>query len=162
MPSDLPVYGLGGGWVASLRDDVQYVSLHGDPRSAYPYFIGHAEETGTGRGLGSNVNLPLPRKTSDDEFTATLVRAREAVDAFDPSVIVVSLGVDTHELDPLGDFRVTTESYETHGRLVAALGRPLVILQEGGYHVPSLGNNIRNWLTGASAKSAPDCSTQVP
>ena len=97
------------------------------------------------------MNLPLPRKTSDDDFTATLVRALESVDAFDPSVIVVSLGVDTHELDPLGDFRVTTESYETHGRLVAALGRPLVTLQEGGYHVPSLGDNVCNWLTGASA-----------
>ena len=133
------------------RDDVQYVSLHGDPRSAYPYFTGHADEVGTGRGRGSNVNLPLPRKTSDDDFTATLVRALENVDAFDPSVVVVSLGVDTHELDPLGDFRVATESYETHGRLVAALRRPLVILQEGGYHVPSLGDNVRNWLTGASA-----------
>ncbi len=132
------------------RDDVQYVSLHGDPKSAYPYFIGHADETGTGRGLGKNVNLPLARKTSDDDFTATLAAALGHIDAFDPAVVVVSLGVDTHEHDPLGDFRVTTESFEAHGRLVAELGRPLVILQEGGYHVPSLGDNVRNWLTGAS------------
>ena len=44
------------------RDDVQYVSLHGDPARAYPYSIGFADETGTGRGLGPAVTrtfLPL-------------------------------------------------------------------------------------------------------
>jgi acetoin utilization deacetylase AcuC-like enzyme len=133
------------------RDDVQYVSLHSDPNNAYPYFIGHADETGTGRGLGHNVNLPLPRKTSDTAYKAALAQALEHVDAFDPAVIVVSLGVDTHEHDPLGTFKVTSESFATHGRMVAALGRPMVILQEGGYHVPSLGDNVRNWLTGVAS-----------
>jgi acetoin utilization deacetylase AcuC-like enzyme len=132
------------------RDDVQYVSLHSDPNNAYPYFIGHADETGAGRGLGHNVNLPLPRNTSDDSYRAALAQALEHVDAFDPAVIVVSLGVDTHEHDPLGTFKVATESFETHGRLVAELGKPLVIVQEGGYHVPSLGDNVRNWLVGVS------------
>ena len=136
------------------RDDVQYVSLHGDPVRAYPYLIGYADETGTGRGLGHTLNLPLAKHTSDDGFISALGQALDAIDRFDPGVIVVSLGVDTHERDPIGDFLVTTEAYQVHGSMVAALGRPLVILQEGGYHVPSLGENVRQWLTGAASASS--------
>ena len=33
-----------------------------------------------------------------------------------------------------------------------ALGRRLVILQEGGYHRPSLGENARAWLRGAEGR----------
>ena len=133
------------------RNDVQYVSLHGDPSRAYPYLIGYADETGTGRGLGHTLNLPLARHTSDDDFIAALRQAVDAIDAFDPGVIVVSHGVDTHERDPIGDFKVTTEAYEVHGTMIAALGRPTVVLQEGGYHVPSLGENVRRWLTGVAS-----------
>ena len=45
------------------RGDVLYVSLHGDPAEAFPYFSGYAEETGVGAGVGCNVNLPLPPAT---------------------------------------------------------------------------------------------------
>ena len=131
------------------RDDVQYVSLHGDPNRAYPYLIGYDDETGAGRGLGYTTNLPLAARTADEGYVAALSRALEAVDAFGPSTIVVSLGVDTHERDPIGDFKVSTEAYEVHGAMVAALGKPMVVLQEGGYYVPALGENVRRWLTGA-------------
>ena len=47
---------------------------------------------------------------------------------------MVSLGLDTFMQDPLGDFALTTEGYHEAGRRVAATGRRLVILQEGGYH----------------------------
>jgi len=43
--------------------------------------------------------------------------------------------------------------YHEVGRRVAALGRRLVILQEGGYHRPSLGANARAWLRGADGRS---------
>ena len=95
--------------------------------------------------------LPI---SSDDGFISALGQALDAIDRFDPGVIVVSLGVDTHERDPIGDFLVTTEAYQVHGSMVAALERPLVILQEGGYHVPSLGENVRQWLTGAASASS--------
>jgi acetoin utilization deacetylase AcuC-like enzyme len=133
------------------RDDVQYVSIHGDPNHAYPYLIGYEDETGTGRGLGHTRNLPLASGASNDQYGASLTQALEAVDRFNPAIIVVSLGVDTFERDPIGDFKLTTDAYEQHGTMVAALGRPLVILQEGGYCVPALGENVRRWLVGASA-----------
>jgi acetoin utilization deacetylase AcuC-like enzyme len=74
------------------RDDVAFVSLHGDPTRAYPYHTGFADETGAGRGAGSTYNVPLPACTDDDAYLAALDRALATVDAFDPAVVVVSLG----------------------------------------------------------------------
>ena len=65
---------------------------------------------------------------------------------------MVSLGFDTYGLDPLGDFALTTEVYHEVGRRAAATGRRLVILQEGGYYVPALGENARAWLRGAEGR----------
>ena len=67
---------------------------------------------------------------------------------------MVSLGFDTYHLDPIGDLALTTEGYHEMGRRVAALGRRLVILQEGGYHVGDLGTNAVAWLRGADGGSA--------
>jgi acetoin utilization deacetylase AcuC-like enzyme len=134
------------------RGDVRYVSLHGDPDRQYPYYLGRAGETGEGEGTGENVNLPLPAGTDDEAYLAVLDRALEALLAVPGSVIVVSLGFDTFALDPLGDFSLTTEGYHEAGRRVAATGRRLVILQEGGYHRPSLGDNARAWLRGAEGR----------
>jgi acetoin utilization deacetylase AcuC-like enzyme len=130
------------------RDDVQYVSLHGDPARAYPYSIGFADETGTGRGLGSNLNLPLPERADDDRFVVALQRAVEAIGRFGPSTLIVSLGLDTFVTDPICDLAVTTDGFERCGALVAQLGLPTVVLQEGGYDVEHLGENVRRWLVG--------------
>ena len=50
-----------------------------------------------------------------------------------------------------GDFALTTPAYHEVGR---RRGRPagarLVVLQEGGYHLPDLGENVRQWLRGAA------------
>ena len=128
------------------RDDVQYVSLHGDPNRAYPYFAGYADECGGGRGLGSTLNLPFPPGTDDATYQAGLTRAMEAIDAFGPTTLVVSLGVDTFELDPIADFALTTDGFARAGAMVAELHRPTIVLQEGGYHVPTIGENVRTWL----------------
>ena len=133
------------------RDDVAYVSLHGDPARAYPYLTGFADERGSGRGLGSTTNVPLPAGTGDDEYLDALDRALAAVDAFDPLLVVVSLGVDTYVGDPICDLAVTTEGLARSGAAVGALGRPLVVLQEGGYADDALGANVAAWLTGAAS-----------
>lgn len=130
------------------RGDVQFVSLHADPNRAYPYFTGFTDETGTGRGLGRTTNVPLPAGLTDGQYLETLTAALEGIAAFGPEVLVVSLGVDTHGLDPLGDLALTTAVYEPCGVAVAALGVPTVVLQEGGYHLPSLGANVAGFLRG--------------
>jgi acetoin utilization deacetylase AcuC-like enzyme len=136
------------------RDDVMFASLHGDPARAYPYHTGFADERGAGRGRGANCNVPLPTGTDDDAYLTALEPALAAIDAFDPVVIVVSLGVDTYVDDPMCDLAVTTEGMGRCGAAVAALGRPLVVVQEGGYADAALGANVRAWLLGAASRSA--------
>jgi acetoin utilization deacetylase AcuC-like enzyme len=124
------------------------VSLHGDPARAYPYSIGFADETGTGRGAGSTLNLPLAAHTDDDGFVGALAHALDAISSFGPSTLIVSLGLDTFITDPMCDLAVTTDGFERCGALVAQLGLPTVVLQEGGYDVDHLGENVRRWLVG--------------
>jgi acetoin utilization deacetylase AcuC-like enzyme len=134
------------------RGDVRYVSIHADPDRAYPYFLGRADEIGEGPGTGENLNIPLRGGATNEDYLAATDQALEAILEVPGSVIVVSLGFDTYGLDPIGDFSLTTEVYHEVGRRTAATGRRLVVLQEGGYHRPSLGENARAWLRGAEGR----------
>ncbi len=135
------------------RGDVRYVSIHAHPDRQYPFFLGRADETGEGPGSGENLNIPLDAGTSNEAYLRAVDQALESIAAVPGSVLVVSLGFDTYGLDPIGDFALTTDVYHEIGRRVADLGRRLVILQEGGYHRPSLGENARAWLRGAEGRS---------
>ena len=136
------------------REDVLYASLHADPKRLYPFFLGHADEVGEGPGRGANLNLPQLLRADDATYLADLDRALEWIDATPASTVVVSLGFDTYHLDPIGDLALTTDGYHEMGRRVGALGRRLVILQEGGYYLPHLGENARAWLRGAAGLPA--------
>jgi acetoin utilization deacetylase AcuC-like enzyme len=135
------------------RDDVLFVSLHGDPERAYPYLTGFADETGTGAGRGSNLNMPLPAGTDDDHYVPHVEEACDRIAGFRPSFVVVSLGVDTFHRDPISDLALTADGFERCGRVVAELGLPTVVLQEGGYADDDLGENVRRWLVGVSSGS---------
>ncbi|MGZ8515589.1 MAG: histone deacetylase family protein [Candidatus Limnocylindrales bacterium] len=145
-------HGNGSQQIFWRRGDVRYVSIHAHPDRAYPYFLGRADETGEDAGVGENLNLPLRAGATNQEYLVAVDRALDAITATPGSVIVVSLGFDTYGLDPIGDFALTTDVYHEVGRRVAAAGRRLVILQEGGYHRPSLGENARAWLRGAEGR----------
>ncbi len=136
------------------REDVRYVSLHSDPRRLYPFYLGHADEIGEGPGRGANLNLPQPLRAADATYLADLDRAIDWIASAPGEIVVVSLGFDTYEKDPIGDLALTTAGYHEMGRRVAALGRSLVVLQEGGYHVGDLGRNAVAWLRGASGRPA--------
>lgn len=130
------------------RADVQFVSLHGDPVRAYPHLTGFADETGAGPGAGHNVNRPLPAGLDDDGYVAALGGLCEVIDRFDPAFVVVSLGVDTFVDDPISDLALTADGLARSGAVVAALDRPTVVLQEGGYADDQLGLNVQAWLRG--------------
>ena len=134
------------------RGDVFYASIHADPARQYPFYLGHEHETGEGEGAGQNLNLPQPAGLSDEGYLAAIDRALEAILARPGSIVIVSLGFDTYGQDPIGDFALTTPVYHEVGRRVAAAGRRLVILQEGGYYRPALGDNAVAWLRGAEGR----------
>ena len=124
------------------RGDVLYASLHVDPDVDYPFEHGWEDERGAGDGLGATVNLPLPPGCAEVDYLAAVDLAMAAVTRFDADALVVSLGVDTHADDPIGAFRLTTDSYPRVGERLASARLPTVLVQEGGYHLPSLGQNV--------------------
>jgi acetoin utilization deacetylase AcuC-like enzyme len=134
------------------RDDVLFVSLHGDPRRAYPHLTGHRDEIGAGRGRGATSNYPLPARTDDDTYVAALSAACAEVSAFAPEFLVVSLGLDTFVDDPISDLSLSADGFERCGALVAELGLPTVVVQEGGYATAELGENARRWLIGVDGR----------
>jgi acetoin utilization deacetylase AcuC-like enzyme len=130
------------------RADVLYVSLHGDPVDAFPYFSGYADETGIGAGLGFNLNLPLPRATEFPTWAAALATALGRIRKFSPDALVVSLGVDTYIEDPISFFRLHSADFGTYGRMIAGCKLPTMFVFEGGYAVADVGVNAVNVLTG--------------
>ena len=130
------------------RGDVLTVSLHGDPSEFYPFFAGYREETGEGGGHGRNLNVPLPRGTGDDAFLAALEQALGTVRDFAPDVLVVALGLDASEHDPLAFLAITTDGFRRIGAALGALGLPTVLVQEGGYLSEHLGANLAAALDG--------------
>jgi acetoin utilization deacetylase AcuC-like enzyme/GNAT superfamily N-acetyltransferase len=130
------------------RDDVLTVSLHGDPSFAYPYFTGFTDERGTGRGLGFNLNLPLPEKLDGEGYRRALAQALSAIADFRPDFLVVALGFDPARGDPTGTWSLTARDFEANGRLIGALRLPTLVVQEGGYRTRTLGTNARHFFTG--------------
>ncbi|MBL0093278.1 MAG: histone deacetylase family protein [Piscinibacter sp.] len=130
------------------RADVLTVSIHGDPRTEYPFYLGHADERGAGAGEGCNLNLPLPRGTGFARWHEALMQGVDAVRSFGAQALVVALGVDTFEGDPISGFQLRSADYLQVGASLATLGLPTVFTFEGGYAVAEVGVNVANVLEG--------------
>lgn len=128
------------------RPDVFFASIHGDPRTEYPFYLGHADETGVGAGQGANLNIPLPRGTDFVRWSAALEHSLQAIQRFGADALVVSLGMDTFEGDPISGFTLQSADYLRVGQRLAAAGLPTVLVFEGGYAVAEVGVNAVNVL----------------
>ncbi len=129
------------------RSDVLTVSLHADPSAEYPYYAGYADETGNGQGAGFHHNFPLPAGIDDAGYLSALDYALEIIARFDPRYLVISTGMDIHERDSLGRFKVTTEGIGAIGQHIAQLHLPAAIIMEGGYNNAALGTNVVSFLS---------------
>ncbi|MGB0843873.1 MAG: histone deacetylase family protein [Alphaproteobacteria bacterium] len=130
------------------RDDVLFASLHGDPDETFPYFSGFADETGIQAGDGYNLNYPLPAGTDFKSWRKAFMDAAAKIIAFAPELLIVSLGVDTFERDPISSFKFTNGDFVTMGKDLANMGLPTLFLMEGGYAVEDVGVNTVNTLQG--------------
>jgi acetoin utilization deacetylase AcuC-like enzyme len=141
-------HGNGTQQIFYARSDVLVVSIHADPARQYPYFSGYADERGTGAGEGYNVNIPLESGVRNERYLEALDTALARIAEFAPRYVVVSAGFDTFEGDPMTDFALTTAAYPLIGRRIAALGVPILVVQEGGYATEALGTNVTELLGG--------------
>lgn len=130
------------------RDDVLMISLHGDPDSEFPYFLGYADETGTGSGKGFNVNYPMPSGTNYQEWSTALDEALAKIEDYNPDYLLISLGVDTFENDPISSFKLKSDDFTDYGKRIGKLDLPTLFVMEGGYAVEEIGINTVNVLDG--------------
>ena len=157
-------HGNGGQEIFYRRSDVLTVSIHGHPRFAYPYFSGFEEERGEGEGEGFNLNLPLPEALDGERYRKALARALQRIKEFKPQFLILSFGLDPAKGDPTGSWSLTVKDFAHNGRMIGALGLPLVVVQEGGYRTQTLGKNalafFRGLVTGvgqwADSRHAPE------
>jgi len=102
----------------------------------------HRDETGEGPGEGSNLNLPLPHGTGATAWFEQFDRAAHWIRASGAELLVVSLGVDTFEHDPISQFRLGRADFAEIGRRIVDLDLPTVVVMEGGYATEELGRNV--------------------
>ncbi|HXG13482.1 MAG TPA: histone deacetylase [Gemmataceae bacterium] len=143
----------GNGTQDLFYDDptVMFFSIHRYGGGFYPG-TGAADETGTGRGLGYTLNVPVrfgtPRKEYHDRFTAAL---EKAADKIRPELVLVSAGFDAHVRDPIGSLGLEVEDFVTLSQQVLdvakthAKGR-LVSCLEGGYNLDALAESVQAHL----------------
>ena len=125
---------------------VFFASIHADPATDYPYYWGHADERGEGAGAGTTLNLPLPRGADWAAYAPALERALDAIEAWGAKLLIVSFGADTFEGDPISHFRLTRGDFASMGQAIAARGRPVLVVMEGGYALADLGANVAAFL----------------
>jgi acetoin utilization deacetylase AcuC-like enzyme len=130
------------------RGDVFFASIHGDPLDAFPLFLGFADETGNGDGDGANINYPLPPGTPYNTWSETLVNALARIEKFGAEALIISLGVDTFEKDPISFFKLKSDDFTRYGTLLAKAKLPTLFCMEGGYGVKEIGLNVANVLSG--------------
>ncbi len=122
------------------------ISIHADPGWEYPFFVGYANEIGSGAGEGCNLNIPLPQHTTGEWYLKALALALDRIRLFKPWALVIAVGFDTFGGDPISKFTLVTEDYLTIAQRIEALELPMVIVQEGGYNTGALGRNVAAFL----------------
>ena len=111
--------------LASARDDVFTVSIHGEKN--FPF-----------RKQQSDLDVALPQGAGDDVYLCAVEAALEkALSAFRPDAVIYDAGADVHADDDLGHFELSTQGVYQRDQLVlgrcAALDLPVSAVIGGGY-----------------------------
>jgi acetoin utilization deacetylase AcuC-like enzyme len=99
--------------------------------------------------------MPLPEQVTPDRYKEAVAKALGRIARSKVHFLVLALGLDTADGDPTGSWAMKPRDFRDCGRLVGALRRPTVVVQEGGYRIRSLGVNARNFFVGLLEGSDP-------
>lgn len=126
-------------------DQVMYWSIH-----QFPAFPGHGnvDEIGKDKGKGFTINAPLPPGSGDDIYMDALKYTLPIAKDFNPDVVAVSAGFDSHQYDLLLQLRLTVDSFYTTGQIIAENFSNVFATLEGGYNVEELPKCINNFVDG--------------
>jgi acetoin utilization deacetylase AcuC-like enzyme/formylglycine-generating enzyme required for sulfatase activity len=137
----------GNGTQAAFYDDpnVLYFSTH-----QYPFYPGSGSqaEQGTGKGLHTIINVPMPAGSGDDQYLKAFEeKLVPAASSFSPDFVLVSAGFDAHEGDLLGGMRVTDQGFAKLTQITKSIAEKccagrLVSVLEGGYRLDDLAASV--------------------
>lgn len=139
-------HGNGTQMIFDQDDSVYYFSTHQSP--LYPG-TGAADEKGSGSGAGFAQNIPLSAGTEDEHIISIYNnKLREAVNSFNPDIMLVSAGYDIHINDPIGGMNVSDEGVKgIVDSILSAVwsGRriPVIFALEGGYNLRHLAYSVK-------------------
>ncbi len=141
----------GNGTQETFYSDPQvlYFSTH-----QYPFYpgTGAIDEIGHGAGRGMTVNCPLPAWCGDAEYLRLFNQVLVPVARrFQPELIMVSAGYDSHWADPIALMEVDVDGFAEMVTILSQLaqelcGGRLLFTLEGGYHVEALAYSIKATL----------------
>jgi acetoin utilization protein AcuC len=124
------------------RKDVFTISFHESGETLFPG-TGWEKEIGEGDGRGYCANVPLPAGTDDATFLhAFRAVAMPILTAYDPDVIVLEMGMDMLDGDPLAHLCLTNNAHAEAADHLRRFERPILAVGGGGYHVE---NTVRGW-----------------
>ena len=130
--------------------DISFVSIHGYGDRIYP---------GTGKlsSLDDNIlNIPLDidldiesRLYITDEYYQNILVTQvfPFVKEQNPDLIIISLGFDAHQDDPLEGMNITDETYLFVANELKKLSKPLLFVTEGGYNVKTIRRLVPKMLS---------------
>lgn len=123
--------------------DILTISLHmnhGPWGETHPQ-TGGIDETGSGRGLGKNLNIPMLYGAGDMAYTRVFDEIiRPVVKAHETEVLFIAAGQDANQFDPNGRQLLTMNGFYELGNRARMLADEccngkLVLVQEGGYAI---------------------------
>ncbi len=126
-------------------DSVYFISTH-----QYPFYPGSGAEKdkGNGKGLGYNLNIPLRRGSSNQDYlNAFTEKIIPAIDKFQPEFILISAGFDAHRDDPLGGMDLSTHAFEQFTDIISHKAKEIcegriISFLEGGYNLEALAESV--------------------
>jgi len=128
---------------------VLYFSIH-----EYPFYpgTGRSYETGSRKGAGYTLNVPVPFGTGVREYVDAFQRKlKPAALDFKPDFVLISAGFDAHKDDPLSGISLTSDAYGQFTDIVKEIadqtcGGKIVSSLEGGYNLRVLSECVLEHL----------------
>ncbi len=141
--------GNGTEYIFYNSNQVLFWSIHQFP--AFPG-NGDADEIGEGEGKGYTINVPLPIESGDEIFIDAFNTFLPVAKEFNPDVVAVSAGFDSHQFDFLLGLRFSVNAFYKIGKLISSNFNNFFATLEGGYNTDFLPQCVYNFLDGINNK----------
>jgi acetoin utilization deacetylase AcuC-like enzyme len=130
----------GDGLAQFFYDDpsILYCSIHEFDFSEGD--LGSVDELGQGKGLGKNINFPVPAGADNDVFSEFLDLIEPILYEFQPKLFIIAAGFDMYFADPVGNCCFTSQAYYKFTERILKIAKSisngkLTFILEGGYNV---------------------------